>query len=121
MAHEAFSDGARDAAIGRNVRIALDHRVQNLDGAAHRVDHATKLNNSPVVGALHYASMVDGDRGVDQIASARSRAKVRSSSAPASRLNPTTSAANIAASFRVSVTGLLSQNGLNQTGPILVV
>ena len=35
----------------------------------------------------------------------RSRAKVRSSSVPASRLNPTTSAANIAASFRVPVTG----------------
>src|SRR5271157_1164533 len=43
--------------------------------------------------------------------SARRRASVRSSSAPARRLKPTTSAARIAASFRVSLTErLLSHN-----------
>src|ERR1700683_3923498 len=39
---------------------------------------------------------------IRSLRSARSRASVRSSSAPVSRLNPTTSAARIAASFRVS-------------------
>src|SRR5438034_1590805 len=40
---------------------------------------------------------------IRSLRSARSRANVRSSSAPVSRLNPTTSAARIAASFLVSV------------------
>ena len=40
---------------------------------------------------------------IRSLRSARSRAKVRSSSAPASRLYPTTSAARIAAIFRVSL------------------
>jgi hypothetical protein len=39
---------------------------------------------------------------IRSLRSARSRASMRSSSAPASRLYPTTSAASIAASFRVS-------------------
>jgi hypothetical protein len=54
--------------------------------------------------------MMRGDGRIDQtLRSARSRARVRSSSEPASLLYPTTSAARIAASFRVSAMAAPSQ------------
>src|SRR6516164_8645440 len=43
---------------------------------------------------------------IRSLRSVRSRARIRSSSAPVSRENPTTSDTKIAASFRVSVTAL---------------
>jgi hypothetical protein len=46
------ADAKFDLAIGRNARIALDHRVLNLDGATYGVDHAAKLNKSAVARAL---------------------------------------------------------------------
>ena len=70
---EMNPDAEFDAAIGRNARIALDHRVLNLDGATYGVDHAAKLNQSAVAGALNDAPMVDGDRGIDQIAAERAQ------------------------------------------------
>jgi hypothetical protein len=36
--------------------------------AAHGVDHAAELHESPVAGALDDAPVVNGDRGIDQIA-----------------------------------------------------
>ena len=39
-----------------------------LDRAAHRVDHATELDNGPIAGALYDAPVMRGDGGVDQIA-----------------------------------------------------
>ena len=65
-----------------------DHGVLNFDGAAHCVDDAAELDDRAVAGALDDAAVVDGD-GTDRsrsLRSARSRASVRSSSAPASRL-----------------------------------
>ena len=62
------ADAEFDLAIGRHAGVALDHRVLNLDGATHGVDHAAKLDESAVACALDDAPVVNGDRGVDQIA-----------------------------------------------------
>ena len=53
---------------GDSARVALDHAVLHLDRAAHRVDHATELDNGPIAGALYDAPVMRGDGGVDQIA-----------------------------------------------------
>ena len=45
--------------------VALDHRTLHLDGAPHSVDHAAKLNNTSVPGALHYAPVMYGDGRID--------------------------------------------------------
>ena len=108
------ADTELDAPFGRQPGIALDHAVLHLDGAADGVDDATKLDEAAIACALHDAPVMHGDRRVDQsLRSARSRASVRSSSAPASRLYPTTSAASIAASFRVSATTPLRQSQIS--------
>jgi hypothetical protein len=78
--------------IDRHARVAFDDRVMHLDGATHRIDHGTKLDESAVHRTLYDARLVDRDRRVDQsLRNARSRASVRSS-----RPSPTTSAAKIA-------------------------
>ena len=41
---EMNADAELDAALGRQAGVALDHAVLHLDGAAHRVDHAAKLD-----------------------------------------------------------------------------
>jgi hypothetical protein len=61
--------------------------------------------------ARFFVAVVIGCRRIRSLRSARSRAKVRSSSEPASLLYPTTSAASIATSFRVSTTALLAPLG----------
>ena len=67
--------------------VALDHAVLDLDRAAHRVDHAAKLDKDAVAGALDDAPAMRGNGGIDQVAAQDpSRDSVRSSSAPASRL-----------------------------------
>ena len=97
------ADADLDAAIRRKAGVAFDHAILHLDGTAHGVDHATKLHETSVAGALHHASVMHGDGRINQITpECPGRANVRSSSAPVSRLYPTTSAASIAASFRVS-------------------
>jgi hypothetical protein len=97
-----------DPAVRRNSGIALDHAVLHFDGAAHGVDHTAELaiNPSPVRFTMRpLCTPTVGS--TKSLRSALSRASVRSSSAPARRLNPTTSAARIAASFRVSVMAAL--------------
>ena len=97
------ADPELDAAFGRKTSVALGHPVLHLDRAANGIDHATKLDDAPIAGALHYAPVVHGDGRIDQsLQRARRRASVRSSSEPASLLYPATSAARMAASFRVS-------------------
>ena len=101
---EMDADAELDAALGRKAGVALDHAVLHLDGAAHGVDHTAELNKTPVAGALYHVPVCTATVGsIRSLRSARSRASVLSSSMPASRLYPTTSAARIAASFRVSV------------------
>ena len=47
---------------------ALDHAVLDLDGATHGINHAAELDDATVACALHHATMMDGDGGIDQIA-----------------------------------------------------
>jgi hypothetical protein len=54
--------------LGRQSGVALDHAALHLDRAAHRIDHAAKLNDASIAGALDDAAVMGGDRGVDQIA-----------------------------------------------------
>ena len=65
------ADAELDAALGRKASVALDHAVLHLDGAANGVDHAAKLDDAAVAGALHHATVMDGDGRVDQIAAER--------------------------------------------------
>ena len=68
---EMDADAELDAALRRHAGIALDHAVLHLDGAAHGVDHAAELDEAAVAGALDDATMMHGDRGIDQIAAQR--------------------------------------------------
>jgi len=51
--------------------VAVDQTVLHLDGAAHRIDDAAKLDEAAVAGALDDAPAMHGDRRVDQIAAQR--------------------------------------------------
>jgi hypothetical protein len=68
------ADTEFDLAIGRHARIAFDHRVLHFDGATHRVDHGTELDQSAVPRALDDAPIVDRDRRIDQITAQRAQA-----------------------------------------------
>ena len=61
-------DAEFDSPILRHAGVALDHRVLQLDRASDRIDDAAEFNDAPVTGALDDAAVMDGDRGVDQIA-----------------------------------------------------
>jgi hypothetical protein len=92
------------AAVLGHAGVALDHRVLDFDGAAHRVDDAAELDESPVASALEHVAVLARDHRVDEVgAQSPEPPSVRSSSALAMRLKPTTSAARIAAILRVSV------------------
>ena len=67
-----------DPAFGRQVGVALDHAVLELDRAAHRVDDAAKVDENAVAGALDGAAMMRGDRGINQIAAQRAQPRQRS-------------------------------------------
>jgi hypothetical protein len=62
------ADAKFDAPLGRQAGVALDQAVLHLDRAAHRVDHAAKLDEAAVAGSLENAPVVHGDGRIDQIA-----------------------------------------------------
>ena len=66
------ADAEFDAPVGRHAGIAFDHRVLQFDGAAYCVDDTAEFDDAAVAGALDDAAMMDGDRGVDQVAAKRS-------------------------------------------------
>ena len=68
---EVNADAELDAALGRQAGVALDHAVLHFDRAAHGVDHAAKLDEASVAGALDDATVMHGDGGIDQIAAQR--------------------------------------------------
>ena len=68
---EMNADAKIDAALGRHAGVAFDEAVLHLDGAAHRVDDAAKLDEAAVAGALDDAPVMRGDGGIDQIAAQR--------------------------------------------------
>ena len=64
---EMNADPELDAALWWKAGVALDHAILHLDGTAHGVDHATKLHETPVAGALHHASVMYSDGWINQI------------------------------------------------------
>ena len=70
-------DAKFDSALRRQTRVALDHAGLHLDRAAHRVDHAAKLDDASVAGSLHDAAAMRGDGGVDQIAAKTTQTRER--------------------------------------------
>jgi hypothetical protein len=77
----------RAALVRRDTRVAFDHVDLDFDRAAHCVDDAAELGDEPVAGALDDAPMCTCDVGsMRSLRGALSRASVRSSSMPASRL-----------------------------------
>ena len=68
---EMNADAKLDALFRRQARVALDEAVLNLDGAAHRVDHAAELDDAAVAGAFDDAAMMERDGRVAQVAAQR--------------------------------------------------
>ena len=103
------ADAELDAALRWQASVALDHAVLHLDGAANGVNHAAKLDEDAIAGALDHASVMQrrwwgrSDRSGARAAAPASAPRRQ----PASLLYPTTSAARMAASFRVSAMAAL--------------
>ena len=66
-----------DATIFWQPRVALDHAVLDLDGAAHRVDDAAEFDDRAVAGALDQAAVVDGDRRINEVAAQSAQPRQR--------------------------------------------
>ena len=65
------------AAFRRQAGVALDHSVLDLDGAAHRVDHAAEFDDRAVAGALDDAAMMESDGWVNEVATQRAQPRER--------------------------------------------
>ena len=63
------ADTEFDALVGPDLRVALDHRPLDFNGAIHRVDDAPELDNCAVAGALDDPAVMHGDGWIDQVAS----------------------------------------------------
>ena len=68
---EMDADAELDATVRWKTSVAIDHSILYLDGAAHGVNNAAKLDEAPVAGALHHATVMDRGGGGDQIAPER--------------------------------------------------
>ena len=71
------ADPELDATLRRQSGVALDHAVLHLDRATDRVDHAAEFDQCSVAGALDDATVMHGDRRVDEIASQRPKTRER--------------------------------------------
>ena len=65
------ADAELDAPLGRQARVALDHAGLHFDSAAHGVHNTPELDDRAIAGALHNASVMNRDDGIDQIAAKR--------------------------------------------------
>ena len=74
---EMNADAKDDAAVLGHAGVALDHAVLDFDRAAHGVDDAAELDEAAVAGALDDASMMRGDRRIDQIAAQPAKPRQR--------------------------------------------
>jgi hypothetical protein len=72
------ADPEDNALVGRDLSVALDHRLLDFNSAVHCVDDTPELDNCAIAGALDDAAMVHGDCGVNQIASERAQSRQRS-------------------------------------------
>jgi hypothetical protein len=62
------ADPKLDAPLWRQTGVALEHSILHLDGAAHRIDDASKLDDGPIAGPLDDAAMMHSDDRVNEIA-----------------------------------------------------
>jgi hypothetical protein len=60
-------DAEFDGSLGRQVGVAHDHAVLDLDCAPHLVDHTAKFDEEPVAGALDHAPMMRGGPNLGSI------------------------------------------------------
>ena len=65
---EMDADAKFDALVGRDLGVALDHRLLDFNGTVHRVDDAAELDDAAVAGALDDAAVMHRDGWVDQVA-----------------------------------------------------
>src|SRR5215469_17334868 len=63
------ADAKFNPPLRRQTRVALDHGALNLDAATNSFDDTPKFHNGSIAGPLHDASVVDGDRWINQVAS----------------------------------------------------
>ncbi len=75
---EIDADAQVDAAIRRQVGVALGHAALNLDGAAHGIDDAGEFDEQPVARRLDDAALMLGDLRVDEVLAVRLEALQRS-------------------------------------------
>jgi hypothetical protein len=52
----------------RNAGVAADHACLHFDGAANGFHHAMEFDERSIAGALHDASVMGGDGGIDEVA-----------------------------------------------------
>jgi hypothetical protein len=105
------ADAELDATLRRKTRVALDHAILHLDCAANGIDDASDSMRTPSPVRLTMRPLCTAMVGsIRSLRSARRRASVRSSSDPASLLNPTTSAAR-----RLRVSGSPPWQSLHHT------
>ena len=83
---EMDADPKFDALVRRDLSVALDHRPLDFNGAVHCVDDTPELDNAPSPVRLTTRPWCTAMVGsIRSLRSARSRARIRSSSAPVSR------------------------------------
>ena len=68
---EIDADAHFDAAVPRDTRVPLGHRLLHFDGATHRIDDAGKFHQQPIAGGLDDAAMVFGDLRIDELTAQR--------------------------------------------------
>ena len=79
------ADPKFNALFGRQAGVVLDHTALHFDGAADRVDHAAELDDQAIAGTFDHTTMLESGGRINEIAAkAPRRARIRSSSAPAS-------------------------------------
>src|SRR5271165_962213 len=74
---EVNANAEDDPPVLRQAGVALDHGVLHFDRATHRVDHAAEFDQRTIAGALYDATVMYGDRRVDEIAAERPEAGKR--------------------------------------------
>ena len=59
------SDAEQEAAVVRDIGVAVDHTLLHFDGPAHRFDRAGKLNQKAITGGFDDPAVVQGNEGLD--------------------------------------------------------
>jgi hypothetical protein len=74
---EMYADPEVDPPLRRQARIALQHAILHLNGAAHSFDYAAKLYKGSVAGTFDYAPVIHRDSRIYQIAPERPKPRQR--------------------------------------------